>query len=148
MTLSPFSLAGLTAFRTIHELGSLLTASEASFESDRFPVQAMASILQHLHDKSISREAAKRSLAKVFDGDRRSIEKMINDEKLRAPAVLSFDYETALSTLASENQKQAEKLKAGQKGIQQFFVGQLMRRGGRGVNPQAALKAVEKFFGS
>ena len=106
----------------------------------------MASILRHLGEKHVSRDAGRKLLSTIYDGDQRSVDEIIQAEDLMTPSNSSYDYEAAIQTLASENPKMAGKVRAGQRGIRQWFVGQLIRRGGKEVDPQAALQAVERYF--
>ena len=141
-----FAARGLTRCRIVHELGAHLTATDTTFDANKIPVASMASILRHLSDKRISRDAARKLLAAVYEGDARPVDEIIRAEDLTAPSTASYDYASAIQTLASENPKMAGKVRAGQRGIRQWFVGQLVRRGGKAVDPQTALQAVDKHF--
>ena len=134
--------------RTVHELGNLLTTFGSNFEAGQVAAHRMSTMLEYLLAKRISRDAARRILVMVFDGDQRQVHAIIEAEKLMLPTTSTFNYEEAIKILATENAKMAEKVRTGQKGIQQWFVGQLIRRGGKEVDPQTALKAVEQFFNS
>ena len=138
----------LTQFRIVHELGGLLTTLDLPFDPNMVPAHSMSSVLLHVHEKRISRDGAKKTINLILEGDQRSVDEIVKSENLMASESLEFDYEQSIATLADENPQKVKKLRAGQRGIQQWFVGQLIRQSGKAVDPRTALKAVESFFGN
>lgn len=65
----------------------------------------------------------------VFAGDPRAVEVIVEEENLRLHPLTVEEYEIMAEEVISGNPQIAEKLKNGQVGKLQFFVGQMMRQG-------------------
>ena len=114
----------------LHELGGLLSASNATFSSDRIPVPALASIISNLLQDRITGRTAKQLLSLVFDGDKRNVDAIITEKNLRLVALSPEEYDVLAQKLLSENPDMVAKIQAkGQVSKLQFFVGQMMRMG-------------------
>ncbi|MCJ1421053.1 hypothetical protein MMC32_007415 [Xylographa parallela] len=124
-------LLGKTAANwVLHELGGLLSASNATFSSDRIPVPALASIISNLLQDRITGRTAKQLLSLVFDGDKRNVDAIITEKNLRLVALSPEEYDVLAQKLLSENPDMVAKIQAkGQVSKLQFFVGQMMRMG-------------------
>lgn len=113
----------------MHELGGLLSASEKAFSLDTVPADALASIVWNLFGKRITGRTAKQLLATVFEGDGRAVDVIIEEENLRLHPLTAEEYRDMAAKVLSGNSQMAEKVREGQRGKLQFFVGQMMRQG-------------------
>lgn len=131
----------------MHELGGLLSASEKAFSPDIVPAEALASIIRNLLGSRITGRTAKQLLSMVFEGDPRTVHTIIDEENLRLHPLTAEEYQGMAETVISENSQMAEKVKKGQTGKLQFFVGQMMRQGEGRVEAVKAEAILRQLLG-
>lgn len=131
----------------MHELGGLLSASEKAFSPDIVPAEALASIIRNLLGSRITGRTAKQLLSMVFEGDARTVYTIIDEENLRLHPLTAEEYQGMAETVISENSQMAEKVKKGQTGKLQFFVGQMMRQGEGRVEAVKAEAILRQLLG-
>jgi len=131
----------------LHELGGLLSASEKAFSPDIVPAEALASIIRNLLGSRITGRTAKQLLSMVFEGDPRTVHTIIDEENLRLHPLTAEEYQGMAETVISENSQMAEKVKKGQTGKLQFFVGQMMRQGEGRVEAVKAEAILRQLLG-
>ncbi|MCJ1246637.1 hypothetical protein MMC30_003846 [Trapelia coarctata] len=132
---------------TLHELGGLLSASEKAFSPDIVPAEALASIVWNLLRNRITGRTAKQLLSMVFEGDTRAVYTIIEEESLRLHPLSAEEYQNMAENVISENPQMAEKVKKGQTGKLQFFVGQMMRQGEGRVEAVKAEAILRQLLG-
>jgi len=131
----------------LHELGGLLSASEKAFSPDIVPAEALASIIRNLLGSRITGRTAKQLLSMVFEGDTRTVYTIIDEENLRLHPLTAEEYQGMAETVILKNSEMAEKVKKGQTGKLQFFVGQMMRQGEGRVEAVKAEAILRQLLG-
>ena len=135
-------------FRVLHELGGLLKTTNATFSLDLVPAESMAGVLSKLDKGHITGTTAKRLLSKVFDGDKRSVDAIIEDENLRLEPLSKDEYLAMAQTLIDENETRVKQIQQKrQLGKLQYLVGQMMRRGEGKVEAIKAEKVLKEILG-
>lgn len=138
----------LTAPRVLHELGGLLSTSNATFSMDLVPVNTMVEILSNLNKGQITGTTAKRLLSMVFDGDHRAIDTILDEENLRFQTLSRAEYVAMAARLILENEAKANQIQEKrQYGKLQYFIGQMMRRGEGKVEAGKAEKVLKELLG-
>ena len=90
----------------------------------------MTCILSNLDKGKITGTTAKRLLSKVFDGDERPVDTIIEQEDLRLQPLPRDEYLAIAKELLASNESKVQQIQQKkQLGKLQFFVGQMMRRG-------------------
>ncbi len=87
----------------------------------------ISSIIESVNSKAVTSAAGKKIFELLFNGDERSVSKIINDEgfsKVTDEAALLVWIDAAIS----ENPKQTEQYKGGKESLFGFFVGQVMKK--------------------
>jgi Asp-tRNA(Asn)/Glu-tRNA(Gln) amidotransferase B subunit len=123
-----------------------MNVSHKPFSEMRVPAWALANIIFHLLQKRITNEGAKKLLTLAFDGDARPIESIIREEDLEVKALSGAEYRAMAEALVARHPEMADKVRKGQKGKLQWFVGQMMR-GRAGMDPQEAAMALKPLLG-
>lgn len=125
---------GITAGNwVLHELGGLLAKSDLSWNPDRVPAKAVAEIVDHLQQGKITGSTAKSLLAKVFDGDTRSVGRIIEEENLVLRPLSREEYIALAEGVILENPKMVAEIRdKKQLGKLGFFVGRMMASGEKG----------------
>jgi Asp-tRNA(Asn)/Glu-tRNA(Gln) amidotransferase B subunit len=136
----------LILVRVLHELGGLMNVSHKTLAEVRVPARALASIIFNLHRKRVTNEGAKKLLALAFAGDTRHIETIIREEDLEVKTHSEAEYRAMAEALVAQHPEIADKVRQGQKGKLQWFVGQMMR-GHTGMDPQEAARALKPLLG-
>ena len=132
--------------RILHELCGLLSSNDRTFHSNPVSAGVLASILKFLKEGRITGRSAKNILALVFNGDNRSIEEIIDQDGLAVQQLDEEVYAEAARRLVEQNADMAEKVRNGQKGKFQWFVGQLMRQGQGKFDAQKAAAALKPLL--
>lgn len=83
----------------------------------------------------------------VFEGDTRTVYTIIDEENLRLHPLTAEEYQGMAETVILENSQMAEKVKKGQTGKLQFFVGQMMRQGEGRVEAVKAEAILRQLLG-
>jgi aspartyl-tRNA(Asn)/glutamyl-tRNA(Gln) amidotransferase subunit B len=133
---------------TLMELGSVMTSRELDFNPETVPASSLAAIITSLSLEEITRQTAKDLLFQIVDGDARPVPLIISEDNLEIKYLTREEYKTMAEDIISENPEMAEQARKGKKGKQQWFVGQMLRRGQGKVNAKEALKAVNTILDS
>ena len=97
------------------------------------------SILRNLHGGKITGSTAKKLLAMLFDGDKRDVNTIIEQDELSLQRLSQEEYTMMAQALLDEDPKKVEEIQKGkQLGKLKFFVGQMMRQGSGRVEAQKA----------
>ena len=90
----------------------------------------MVDILSNLSETRITGTTAKRLLAMAFNGDRRDINAIIDEENLALRHLSRDEYLTMAQSLINDNNDKVKQIQQkGQLGKLKWFVGQMMRQG-------------------
>ncbi|KAI9677847.1 MAG: hypothetical protein M1829_002344 [Trizodia sp. TS-e1964] len=117
----------------LHELGGLLSSSRLSWNDNPLSARSLGDILIPLVSKEITGSTAKQLLLYVLTGDNRPIGQIIKDEGLALRPLSSEEYRELAQAVLDENPSLVKQIqKKGQAGKINWFVGQLMQRGGEG----------------
>lgn len=108
----------------------------------------MVSILQNLDEGKITGSIAKKLLAMIFDGDKRDVNTIIEEDDLSLQHMSREDYIMVAQALLDKDPKTVEKIRTGkQLGKLKFFVGQMMRQGSGKVEAQKAEAVLKELLG-
>ena len=138
----------LTWRRVLHELGGLLTTRKVSFDANLVQSATLASLLIQLEAHKITTKSAKTILATIFTGDQRSVEDIIEQDDLAVREIDAAVLTEAAQHLVERHSDMAQKVRSGQKGKFQWFVGQLIREYDGKVDAQKAAAALKPFLDS
>lgn len=132
----PKSRAGLgrTAGNwVLHELGGRLTKEELDWSAELVPAQALAELIDQLQRKRITGPTAKAVFGMVFQGDRRPIGQLLEEENLLLRPLSREEYVGLAEAAIGQNPQMAEQVRrTKQEGKLGWFVGQMMRTGEKG----------------
>ena len=107
----------------------------------------MVSILQNLDEGKITGSTAKRLLAMLFDGDKRNVNTIIEQDNLSLQRLSRDEYIMMAQTLLDSDPKKVEQIQKGkQLGKLKFFVGQMMRQGSGRVEAQKAEAVLKELL--
>ncbi len=108
----------------------------------------MVSILQNLGEGKITGSTAKKILAMVFDGDKRDVNTIIEQDDMSMQRLSQDAYITMAQALLDKDPKKVEQIRKGkQLGKLNFFVGQMMRQGSGQVEAQKAEAVLKELLG-
>lgn len=135
----------------LHELGGKFTTSEIW---QRCPITEveLADLIANVLQKQITSRTAKQLLVTLYDlfadGDRRTVEQLIDDGNLRLRPLSDEQYVELAEQIMNENRDLVETAKGRrQKGKMMWFVGQMVRRSEEGtVEPEKAKEVVRKLL--
>jgi aspartyl-tRNA(Asn)/glutamyl-tRNA(Gln) amidotransferase subunit B len=114
----------------LHELGSLLSTSGKPWSENRVTVSHMAQLIHEILSVRLTGSAAKQVLRLIFEGDRRSVLRIIEQEGLAFRPLLDAEYEELASRVMEQNPAVVEEIRMrGKQGKIMFLVGQIMRQG-------------------
>lgn len=143
----------LTSARILHELGSLLTKYETTWDSDIVHPQKLADILNLLQEKQITTSSAKQLLADVFLDKSVTVKEITHSTGLLLSEVPDEEYQTVVKQVAQANPKLvADILQKGKKGKIMGLVGMALKelnKPGRSgsVRPERVQQFVEEELG-
>ncbi|KAL4906302.1 Glutamyl-tRNA amidotransferase subunit B, mitochondrial [Aspergillus multicolor] len=117
----------------LHELGGLFTKAGIFWDAEIVTAKSLATLIDQLQRKRITGATAKKVLAMLFEGDRRPILQLLEEENLILRPLSREEY-IALAEAAIElNPKMVEQIRSkNQLGKLGWFVGQMMRMGEKG----------------
>ncbi|KAL4868904.1 Glutamyl-tRNA amidotransferase subunit B, mitochondrial [Aspergillus spectabilis] len=134
--LGPKGQAGLGRLAgnwVLHELGALLTKADLYWNAERVPARSLATILDQLQRSRITGATAKQVLAMVFEGDRRPVLQILEEENLLLRPLSRKEYIALAEAAMKQNPQMVEQIrKKKQIGKLGWFVGQMMRMGEKG----------------
>lgn len=135
----------------LHELGGLLTTTEANWSDMPITPTEMADILVNLQNKQITGRVAKHLLGTFHEtssSTRPSVDQLIDEGNLRLRPLSQEGYEALARDIMAESPDMVAAVRdKGQRGKIMWFVGQMVRRGEEGtVEPETAREVVEKFL--
>lgn len=108
----------------------------------------MVSILQNLDEGKITGSTAKKLLAMIFDGDKRDVNTIIEEDDLSLQHLSREEYIMMAQALLDKDPQTVEKIRNGkQLGKLKFFVGQMMRQGSGKVEAQKAEAVLKELLG-
>lgn len=117
----------------LHELGGLLSKSDLEWDADRVPARSLAEIIDQQQRKRITGPVAKQVLAMVFEGDRRPIPQLVEEENLVLRPLSREEYIALAEAVIGLNPGMVEQIREKQQlGKLGWFVGQMMRMGEKG----------------
>ena len=114
------------------------------------PVQptALARLLLELKSNKITARSAKTVLTEIFEGDQRGVDEIINQDDLSIRQIDAGALDEAACELVEKHPEMAQKVRDGQKGKFQWFVGQLIRHYGGKIDAQKAAAALKPLLDS
>lgn len=132
----------------LHELGGLLTKEEIGWEPELVPAQTLAEIIDQLQRKRITGPTAKVVLAMVFNGDKRPIPQLLEEENLLLRPLSREEYIALAESAIGLNPQMVEQIRSkNQLGKLGWFVGQMMRMGEKGrVEAQKANEVLRELI--
>lgn len=135
--------------RLLHELGGLFTTSEKAWDKNTVPANQLALIVVCLLQKKITGRTAKQLLAMKFEGDRRDVNEIIDQDMLMLVPMAKEDYVTLALGLIDQNDHVVRQIRdKGQVGKIQWFVGQMMRNGEEGrIEAEKAEAVLKELLG-
>ncbi|KAL8822294.1 MAG: hypothetical protein Q9191_006968 [Dirinaria sp. TL-2023a] len=136
--------ARLVANWIVHELPGIRSTKDESPGLTSF--WSIDRVLHNLVRGKITAQTAKKLLMMRADGDRRDIDDIIKQDGLELRQLSRETYMDMAQSLIGANQRMVEKIKKGQAGKLKWFVGQMMKQGGRSVDPEQATKVLEELL--
>ena len=82
----------------------------------------------------------------VFEGDSRDVGQIIKQDNLEIQHLSEEEHISAAKRLIEANPEIADKVRKGQKGKLQWFVGQLIRQGGNKVDAEKAVAVLRPLL--
>lgn len=129
-------------------MGGLLSTANIPFSPTLVPASKMADILINLHENKITGATAKRLLGMVFDGDKRSIETIIDSEGLALQPMPQEQYVKMAQAFLKENKDKVKQIQEKkQLGKVKWFVGQMVRQGEGKIEAQRAEATLRNLLG-
>lgn len=132
----------------LHELGGLLTKEEIEWRPELVPAQTLAEIIDQLQRKRITGPTAKVVFAMVFNGDKRPIPQLLEEENLLLRPLSREEYIALAESAINLNPQMVEQIRSkNQLGKLGWFVGQMMRMGEKGrVEAQKANEVLRELI--
>ncbi|KAJ6003433.1 hypothetical protein N7451_005980 [Penicillium sp. IBT 35674x] len=142
-------LARMAGNWVLHELGGLLTKADQTWHADIVPAQSLADLIDHLQRGLVTGPTAKQVLATIFDGDRRPVPQLLEEDNLLLRPLSREEYISLAESAIALNPKMVEQIRGKQLGKLGWFVGQMMRMGekGRVEAPKAEMILRELILG-
>ncbi|KAF4215854.1 hypothetical protein CNMCM8980_004183 [Aspergillus fumigatiaffinis] len=126
-------LARVAGNWVLHELGGVWAKADLTWDAQRVPAETLAQIIDQLQRKRITGATAKQVLVMVFDGDRRPVSQLLEEENLLLRPLSREEYIALAEAAISQNPQMVEQIRAkSQLGKLGWFVGQMMRMGEKG----------------
>jgi aspartyl-tRNA(Asn)/glutamyl-tRNA(Gln) amidotransferase subunit B len=126
-------LSPVVANWVLHELGSLLSTSGIAWSENRVTVSNMAHLINETVSGRLTGSTAKKVLRLIFDGDRRPVLRIIEQDGLAFRQLSDAEYEELTKRVLKQNPAIVKDIKdKGKQGGIMFLVGQVMRQGEQG----------------
>ncbi|KAI9369359.1 GatB/GatE catalytic domain-containing protein [Aspergillus egyptiacus] len=127
------SLGRVAGNWVLHELGGLLTKADLPWDAERVTAQSLAAIIEHLQRNQITGATAKQVLSMLFNGDRRPVAQLLEEENLLLRPLSRDEYVALAEAAIAQNPQMVEQIRSkNQLGKLGWFVGQMMRTGEKG----------------
>ncbi|KAJ5293885.1 hypothetical protein PENANT_c002G00464 [Penicillium antarcticum] len=127
------SLPRMAGNWVLHELGGLLSKADRAWDAEIVPAQSLAHLLDQLQRKRITGPTAKVVLSTIFEGDRRPVSQILEEENLLFRPLSRDEYVALAESVIAMNPQMAEQIRTkNQLGKLGWFVGQMMRNGEKG----------------
>lgn len=125
-----------------------MNSANISFSENLVPAKCMSKILFNLEKGLITGTTAKRLLAMTFDGDKRPIDSIIEEDGMVLMSISRDGYILMAQTLIDEHQDKVKQIQQKQQlGKLQFFVGQMMRQGKGKIEAAKAEAILKQLLG-
>lgn len=130
---SPNDLTRAVGNWVLHELGGLLSKAGLGWDAEFVPARSLAELIDQHQRKRITGPTAKDVLAMIFDGDRRPVAQLVEEENLILRPMSREEYvalaEAAIAVKPEMVPQIRDKQQLGKLG---FYVGQMMRMAEKG----------------
>ena len=111
------------------------------------PADALACIIKNLLSKKITGRTAKQLLLMVFNGEKRAVDDVIEEDGLKFQTLAASEYQALAEGILAEHPDVVEKIQAKrQVGKVQFFVGQMVRKGEGKVEAEEAESVLRRLL--
>ena len=125
-----------------------MSAAALPFSPELVPSNTMVDILSNLSENRITGTTAKHLLAMAFNGDRRDINTIIDEDNLALQHLSRDEYLVMAQSLINENNDKVKQIQQkGQMGKLKWFVGQMMRQGEGKVEAIKAEAILKELLG-
>lgn len=132
----------------LHELGGLLAKADVAWDAELVPARTLADLINQSLHKKVTGPVAKQVLAMVFEGDRRPMQQLLEEEGLLLRPLSREEYLALAQPLISANPQMVAQIRdKKQLGKLGWFVGQMMRAGEKGrVEAQRAEEILRELI--
>lgn len=132
----------------LHELGGLLAKADVAWDDELVPARTLAELINQSVHKKITGPVAKQVLAMVFEGDKRPIQQLLEEEGLFLRPLSRDEYLALAQPLIAANPQMVAQIREkNQLGKLGWFVGQMMRSGEKGrVEAQRAEEILRELI--
>ncbi|CRG85967.1 aspartyl-tRNA(Asn)/glutamyl-tRNA (Gln) amidotransferase subunit B [Talaromyces islandicus] len=132
----------------LHELGGLFAKADVVWDAELVPARTLADLIHQSLHKKVTGPVAKQVLAMVFEGDKRPIQQLLEDEGLLLRPLSREEYLALAQPLISANPQMVAQIRdKNQLGKLGWFVGQMMRAGEKGrVEAQRAEEILRELI--
>ncbi|KAF1834821.1 hypothetical protein BDW02DRAFT_318937 [Decorospora gaudefroyi] len=144
----PLNVLGkITSNWVLMELGSLFT--DEAWDSTRISTRFLKDVVSHVRRKQITSPSGKRLLAMSFDGDKRSVAEIVEQESLLLKPLSHEEYVKLAQNLLDEKPDMVRDItEKGQVKKTMWFVGQMVARSPEGtVEPGKAKEVLKEVLG-
>lgn len=144
-------LSKLIANYVLHELGGLLATTDVPFSEDQIPPTTIAEILDAIWNGHVTSSTAKMLLVSVFKGDERPVSQIIQEEDMAFRPLSDVEYHRLVRAIVDQEPRMMEKAKKdwvmGKRGTFMWFVGQVMKQGGKSAEATKAKAVIQEILG-
>lgn len=132
----------------LHELGSLLSTHERAWTPDIVPAPSLGRIVHLLRQDQLTNTSAKQVLRKVFEGDQRPVQRLVEEDRLLFVPLSQEEYDDLASRIIKEYPDVVTDIQEkGKSGKINFLLGMMMRKGEKGrMQPAKAEEALRKHL--
>ncbi|OQV11193.1 hypothetical protein CLAIMM_15063 [Cladophialophora immunda] len=117
----------------LHELGALLSTEEKQWSDNLVPSKHMAEIIYRLKDNQITGTSAKHILKLIYNGDKRTVSRIIRQEELGFSEMSADSYQAIAQEIINKFPQHVKDIvEKGKVGKLQFLMGQMMRHPRKG----------------
>lgn len=117
----------------LHELGGLLSKAGLGWDAELVPARSLAELIDLHQRKRITGPTAKEVLAMVFDGDRRPVGQLVQEENLILRPMSREEYVALAQAAIAVKPEMVPQIRDKQQlGKLGFYVGQMMRMAEKG----------------